>query len=183
MFCNWIFFQAWSSGSRVLSSYMWSRKGQLSSWTLLHGTVTQQSRPSPSHSVHSQISELRRSASRGAHQCYFLVQPTSSSYISQQSSFGAFWGEAAGSSHCGSNGSLWWAHIAVGTVQPPTFLRQRWNPRDEGPLCSITSWWNKATLRFLILAGLKPEMMGVLPVWRQLTIPGEEIHLPGLTLW
>lgn len=92
-----------------------------------------------------QTSELkRRSGSRGA-PAYtaFWRQPTFSGYIPQQSSFWTFWGEAAARGHCGSNCSLWWAHVAVGPAQTPAFLRQGWNPRDDGPLQSMTSWSNK----------------------------------------
>lgn len=165
--------------SHVIAGSSSHSRSQVNPRMLHYGPVTQRSQPSPSHSVFHRSLGWKGEPSEEPCGCCFLVQPTFSYYMSQQSFFWVFRGEAAASGPCGSSWSLWWAHVAAGTVQPPAFLRQRWNPRDEEPLCSVTSWWNKAALRFLIPASLKSEMKGVLPVCQQLTTPGEHIHLPG----
>lgn len=126
--------------------------------------------------------EEKVSLQRGPAWAAVWVQPTFSCYVSRQSSSWTWWREAAALGRHDSNCSLWWAHVAAGPVQPPAFLMQRWNPRDDGPPSTVTSWSNKFALRCLIPASSGPEMKGASPCLSATYNSGPMIRLPGASL-
>lgn len=113
----------------------------------------------------------------------FWVQPTFSCYISQQSFFCAFWGEATPAVTVAL--TVLTGGLTLQWVQCSHLLSSGGDETLEmrGPPCSVTSWWNEAALRFLIPAGLKPEWRGFsLSVGNLLSQVNKSTFL-GLPVW